>query len=94
MKLMALFILLLAGPISVFGSEEPCASEARNLFQTVTGQAPNQFGLSSTKFNTWADAQEYVYLAANGMSSAYIMEYLHLDGRRCFLLAMRFDGDL
>lgn len=87
-----LSIFSLSSP--AFGAEEPCAKEARNVYQVVTGRAPGQFGLSSSKFNAWADAMEYVYIAANGMGSAYVMEYFHLDGRQCFLNSMRFDGDL
>ncbi len=95
MKALAAFALLFAALApDAFGNEGPCAEKALRLYKEATGKAPSQFSLSTQKYNAWADAQEFVYLAANGMGSAYVIEIFHLDGRSCFLNSMSFDGDL
>jgi len=94
MRPIILFFTLFALSGPAFGGGDPCEARARKLFEEVTGQAPSQFGLSSSKFNAWADTTEYVYVAANSMSSAYVIEYFYLDGKSCLLNAMRFDGDM
>ena len=95
MKALFVFALLFAGlSPAAYGSEGPCAGKARALFRTATGKAPSQFTLSRQSYNAWAGSQEYVYLAANGMGSAYVIELFHLEGHACFLNSMRFDGDL
>lgn len=95
MKALLLFAFLFVGLVHpAFGAEEPCAADAQRLFQTIAGDAPITFGLSSSQFNAWADAMEYVYIASAGPGSAYAMEYFHLDERQCFLYSVRFLGDL
>lgn len=95
MKVLFVFALLFAGlSPDAFGSEGPCAKKALDLFRAATGREPSQFSLSSHRYNSWAGSQEYVYLAANGMGSAYVIELFHIDGRTCFLNSMRYDGDM
>lgn len=96
MKALFLFTVLAFVLVSpAFGeAAEPCAKKAQEIYKAVTGRAPSQFALASQKFNSWAGSQEYVYLAANGPSSAYVIELFYLDGRSCFLNSMRYDGDM
>lgn len=95
MKALLVFALLFAGLApDAFGNEGPCAEKALALFRAATGKAPSQFSLSRQGYNAWAGSQEYIYLAANGMGSAYVIELFHLDGKSCFLNSMRYDGDL
>lgn len=90
------FLTLVGVSAGAFPAEAatPCEKPARRLFREVTGSAPSQFALSLEAFSQYADAKEFVYVAANDLSDAYVLRYFHLDGRKCFLHSMQYDGDL